>query len=140
MRKINPLIYVCASFTCFLLFFILYAIAIIYNPEPLFKSFFIPIWFGVKMIVLSDHGGVVLLFNHGVPYAGSIITGKMHVWSGLGVRCTVIDCGGGLGRWWTLVFSVWYPLFLFFVFPFGYTVKILFVKFKVNSTRQPKNP
>jgi hypothetical protein len=89
--------------------------------------------------IVKEFGGYVALFNHEVPYRGSMIGGegkniKITGWGGYGIYYTSVRRATAKPTyWWTLMISIWYPIVIFGVILF--LCIIHYVDFKRPSCR-----
>ena len=83
----------------------------------------------VKATVVKDWGGNVVFFNQAVPFFGGTISlaGDKTVsetgWDGCGTYFRIVKDTKRTDNWWTLMFSLWYPIIIFSVLPAVYVVQ-----------------
>lgn len=114
----------------------LYSYAWIFDPDLDPPSFHISVC-SVHMTVTKHWGGKIIFFNQEAPYTGGVyaLTGDQTVKAkgcdGFGIYYRLITDTKTTDSWWTLMFSFWYPIFIFGILPTVFVVK------SMNFTRQP---
>jgi hypothetical protein len=84
---------------------------------------------GVNATVLKDWGGCAIAFNQSYPYGGSTIgvAGDKSIvekgWDGWGIYFRSFNTVGKHDLWWTLKFSLWYPVVAFGILPAIFVIK-----------------
>jgi hypothetical protein len=111
------------STTFFLTFVGLFIYAWTVKPNLYFESHhYFPIFGGIKMTVTDRWGGNILFFDQEAPYTDSIVslTGdktSVKGCDGWGIYFRLIINPDRKDSWWTLMFSLWYPIVIFCVLP-----------------------
>jgi hypothetical protein len=76
-----------------------------------------------KITVTKDGGGNVIFFNQDAPIVGALVvdigehTGSEEGWNSLGIDYRIVKDTRRSDSWWTLNFSIWYPIIIFSILP-----------------------
>jgi hypothetical protein len=87
-----------------------------------------------KVTVTKDRGGNIILFNQDAPIVGALVvdmgehTGSEDSWNGLGIDYRIVKDTRRSDSWWTLNFSIWYPIIIFSILPLIFLLKRLAVR------------
>ncbi|MEI9863238.1 MAG: hypothetical protein WDN00_01485 [Limisphaerales bacterium] len=120
---------ICAGIsTAFFLIFVGLAIYAWTIKPSLRSEPYFPIFSGVKITATELWGGNVIFFNQEAPYTGSIVSlGDDGVivngCTGYGIYYRLIKDPARTDSWWTLMFSLWYPVVTFSILPLIFLIK-----------------
>lgn len=99
---------------------------------------------GIHMSVAKCFGKVsVLFFNQDFPYTGSIVgfSGDKSVtekgYEGWGIYFRLLKDVRRSDSWWTLMISLWYPIFLFGILPAIFVIKKLCGRKSASTKETP---